>query len=179
MKLISVKELLENDHREINDLFGRAMQALDGGRPSTAHNRLDLFWMRLAVHIRAEHKALFPRFEALRSRPDHPAAGRGKEFETTVQSLRREHDEFMLTLSESVATLKKVRRGADAKEVAAKISAVKDRLTGLSERLSRHNIEEESTVYPLIDAWESPASAEALHRQLTAELQRLPSRAGN
>ncbi len=40
--------------------WGKLKSALHAGDVEASHTGLDLFWARLAVHIRAEHLQLFP-----------------------------------------------------------------------------------------------------------------------
>ena len=49
------KVLLEKDHTEVDQLYNEVVGRLDAGSSEEVLERLDLFWARLAVHIRAEH----------------------------------------------------------------------------------------------------------------------------
>lgn len=67
-----MKEQLARDHGELDLLFAELRVAFEAGDIREIHLRLDLFWARLAVHIRAEHLQLFPAIvRALRG--DHEA----------------------------------------------------------------------------------------------------------
>ena len=52
--------LLADDHSAVDKLLLSVRAALEAQDASRSHAALDLFWARLAVHIRAEHLHLFP-----------------------------------------------------------------------------------------------------------------------
>ena len=56
----SAEGLLAEDHEALDKALSALLAALDEGDSATAFARLDLFWARLAMHIRAEHLQLFP-----------------------------------------------------------------------------------------------------------------------
>ena len=119
---------LAADHAEIDALFREAQAALDRSLQADAHRALDRVWMRLAVHIRAEHRALFP--AVAEARPD---------LAEMIRTLREDHDFFMATLATAVNALKAsqpdwplVRSAAEA----------------VQRRLATHNALEEAHVYP-------------------------------
>ena len=96
--------LLETDHREIDEIYRDAVDALWSGKPTSAFEKVDLLWARLAVHIRAEHLRLFPAVPATR------------RYEAIVELLRRDHNEFMTSLAEAVNLLREPTSDADLKE---------------------------------------------------------------
>src|SRR6266496_959278 len=51
---------LADDHLALDEALRQFRETLDTGDIEASHARLDLFWARLAVHIRAEHLHLFP-----------------------------------------------------------------------------------------------------------------------
>lgn len=141
---------LTRDHRALDALLAEGAAALEAGDAARAHRSLDRLWMRLAIHIRAEHKVLFP--AVLAARPDLGA---------TLAVLRTDHDAFMEGLAK---LLPRLRTGSPD------ISALRQELQGIQERLDDHNRLEESRIYPA-----APESA-ALEAALGAELAFLPSR---
>lgn len=143
-------ERMGGDHREIDALFEGAFGALTRSDAAAAQAAMDRAWMRLAVHIRAEHKVLFPAVLA-----GHP------ELTDLVQGLREDHDAFMETLARLLGELRTP--GADFAAITAAFSRV-------DKRLQSHNELEETQVYPL--AGEDPALAP----RLAAELAFLPER---
>jgi iron-sulfur cluster repair protein YtfE (RIC family) len=148
---------LAADHDEIDLLFREARAAVAAGRRAEAHRAMDRLWMRLAVHIRAEHTVLFPALAE--ARPD---------LKPTLQALREDHDVFMATLATAVAALK----GPDVDW-----AAVQSALAAVSDRLGPHNALEEERVYPLADQFPE-AQRQRLVEGLTRELAALPARYG-
>jgi hypothetical protein len=58
--LSQASQRLGDDHVALGAVLRQLQEALDTGDIEACHARLDLFWERLAVHIRAEHLHLFP-----------------------------------------------------------------------------------------------------------------------
>lgn len=135
---------LAADHRALDGLLAEGAAALEAGDAARAHRSLDRLWMRLAVHIRAEHKALFP--AVLAARP---------ELGEALARLRADHDLFMDGLSRLLPRLK-----APARDLAA----LRADLGLLEARLADHNALEEAAVYPA--AAQDPALDGAVAREL-------------
>ncbi|HEX6045334.1 MAG TPA: hemerythrin domain-containing protein, partial [Pyrinomonadaceae bacterium] len=51
---------LADDHEDLHQLLEQLKKALHETDAGVPRGALDLFWARLAVHIRAEHLRLFP-----------------------------------------------------------------------------------------------------------------------
>ena len=147
--------LLAGDHRDIDSRFEAAQTAVEGRLQGQALQALDWIWMRLAVHIRAEHKVLFPALAE--AQPDLAAA---------LQALREDHDFFMATLAGTVNALKGPR--VDWAAVASAVEAVRS-------RLDAHNALEEATIYPLADRLPD-GQRRKLAAEAARELADLPSR---
>ncbi|GLH67979.1 hemerythrin domain-containing protein [Geothrix edaphica] len=146
---------LAADHAEIDLLFREARAAVAARRQAEAHRAVDRLWMRLAVHIRAEHTVLFPALAETRP-----------ELKATLQTLREDHDVFMATLATAVNTLK----GPEVDWAAAQAA-----LVAVSSRLGPHNALEEESVYPLADQFPD-AQRRRLVGDLSRELAALPRR---
>ena len=58
--LETIEDLLGKDHKQLDRLLGAVRAALEGENCVEAFQTLDLFWARLAMHIRAENLHLFP-----------------------------------------------------------------------------------------------------------------------
>lgn len=144
--------ILTHDHRDLDALAQDAFTAFSRADAVTAHTALDKLWMRLAVHIRAEHKALFP---ALVTAPEG--------IQVLIQRLRVEHDVFMTTLARILTELR--RPSADLPALAATFSEMHDLLRA-------HNELEEAKVYHLAGA------APDLAIRIAGELAFLPERYG-
>ena len=54
------ERLLAEDHAALGELLRAFLTQLDEGDTAGAFVHLDLFWARLAMHIRAENLHLFP-----------------------------------------------------------------------------------------------------------------------
>lgn len=147
--------LLTADHRALDGLLREVRAALRQGDGGEAGTVLDRIWMRLAVHIRAEHKVLFPSL-----------AETGPDVQTHVQILRDDHDVFMTSLAGALQTLRCP--APDLKSIQVSVEA-------LHHRLSLHNALEESQIYPLADAL-PPERQRRVLAELTKELAFLPKR---
>src|SRR5260370_32958457 len=105
---ISVESLLEDDHASLNQLLIELDAELIKPDINRAFELLDLFWARLAVHIRAENLHLFP---ALANADPLLFNGRDNlptfdEAQNVIRRLRLDHDFFM---SELALTIKSSR----------------------------------------------------------------------
>lgn len=146
----SAEARLASDHRDLDALAEEAFAAFARADGAAIHGALDRLWMRLAVHIRAEHKVLFP---ALAAAPD--------DIQAILQDLRADHDVFMATLARLLQDLRKP--GANHPLLAAAFAE----MHGL---LQRHNHLEETRIYPL--------AGEELVPRIAKELAFLPERYG-
>ena len=147
--------LLAADHKEMDQLFLRGVEALRERDPGKAHPALDRIWMRLAVHIRAEHKILFPAL-----------AESGAEVQAQVKDLRSDHDYFMAALAKTLSTLR---------DPALDIPSLQIEVEQIRRRLTAHNAIEESKIYPLVDLL-PPNQRQNLLEGLIRELAFLPER---
>jgi len=131
-----------------------------------AFDAIDIFWARLAVHIRAEHLHLFP--AALKvSENDDSLSG----VPELLELLRRDHNFFMHELAEAIRELRSV-TAATAREVSRDVLR---RLESVRDRLIEHNAVEEERIYPLRRPMVS-RDADELLRSLETELNNLPPR---
>lgn len=148
---------LVEDHAEVDRLFREAWAALEREHQAEAHRALDRVWMRLAVHIRAEHKVLFP-----------AVAKAAPHLEATLRTLREDHDVFMTRLGAALRAL--ATPPIDWTGIRASLAAVRRRLT-------LHNALEEGQVYPLADRLPDGRRG-PLAQDLARELADLPERYG-
>ena len=153
-------DILERDHRELDGLLAELLRELarDTPDPITAYHRLDLFWARLAVHIRAEHLVLFP---ALRESAKDDASKSDKLAAVLVE-LRHDHDFFMKELARAVKALRLV---ADFGNEAETFAVIRPLVAAVAARLAAHNDLEERSVYPRADL--SPSARSAIQKELT------------
>lgn len=150
-------ESLETDHHELDIIYREALDALASGDAPAALGRVDLFWARLAVHIRAEHLRLFP------------AVPHTAENDAVVARLRHDHDEFMTALANAVKLL----RGHATPEC---VSEARRIVLELGDALAEHNRLEEETVYCDAGNHMSHAERAELALSIDAELQNIPPR---
>ena len=140
---------LLDDHEDLHRLLEQLKQALRGMDSEATRSRLDLFWARLAVHIRAEHLRLFPAVK--------------NAAPSVIAHLREDHDFFMRELASAIATL------PDLEQVATIVKAVEERLTA-------HNELEENEIYALITSILSQEEQAQLASQVDEELKKHPPR---
>lgn len=159
-----VESVLEDDHASLDQLFVELDLALAKSDDARSFELLDLFWARLAVHIRAEHLHLFPALSKASGKSSQPTR---EEVEMTLARLRADHDFFMKEL----ARLMKVARvnGTGAGDF-------RERLAAIRKRLETHNQIEEKQVYvwPLLLLDETTVAA--LVERVRLELENMPPR---
>lgn len=143
-----------------------------------SHAKLDLFWARLAVHIRAEHLHLFPavlsHLESVKgecaSAPDLSAA------QSLVARLRADHDYFMLGLALLMETMRGLLEISEAEIINERMGYVSDMVVEIEQRLIDHNELEEGQVYRWVTTMLCPAHQVTLARQIISELEKRPPR---
>lgn len=168
---------LAHDHGELDELLKQLQQALRVGDLEVSHARLDLFWARLAVHIRAEHLHLFP---AVLSRLGETVGEVGgpsvSEAQSTVDRLRTDHDFFMHELARAIGILRDSIQERDNEAIKLRMNTVSEVILEVAQRLLTHNEVEESQIY----RWASTILDEQEQMELSArineELANRPSR---
>jgi hemerythrin-like domain-containing protein len=148
---LSAEELLSDDHAALDKLLKIFLAALDKAETPTIFERLDLFWARLAMHIRGENLHLFP---AILNRLEDPAqqanqSSLAAETRQAVARLRADHD---FSMHESAAAIKTVRTLKDTGHSKAEshlMDEVWASIMAISNRLESHNEVEEKLVYSL------------------------------
>jgi hemerythrin-like domain-containing protein len=194
--------LLAHDHSGLDELLAEFFRALAAGNVAQSFDKLDLFWARLAVHIRAEHLHLFPTLlhvlESLGQTKEAPSrlrqgsgmpmtqtdavalaqAGRAPSLEaaqTTISRLRQDHDFFMSELASAIRCLRQLRESTHQNKSSI-IQNVREKIVAVSERLKVHNEIEESDVYPLAKVLLTPAECVVLNEKMQKELSNVPAR---
>ena len=155
-----IENLLEADHREIDELLRKLLAAFDADDLEGVAFHLDLFWARLAMHIRAEHLHLFP---AILSSLSGDAG-----ITDSIAELRHDHDLFMRELAEAMKQLRKLSAGDGE---ATSLAGVRERVDRVRQRLADHNRKEEAEIYVF-----NPDAADALAAAIGRELDNLPPR---
>lgn len=165
----AVESLLEHDHGSLDQLLTELDLALANPEVARGFELLDLFWARLAVHIRAEHLHLFPALRDAASK----AAGKSnmptqEEVENTLARLQSDHDFFMKELAQ---LMKEARaNGAGA------AGGFRERLAAIRKRLETHNQIEERQVYFWSSLLLDETAVAALAERVRLELENLPPR---
>ncbi|HEY3025585.1 MAG TPA: hemerythrin domain-containing protein [Pyrinomonadaceae bacterium] len=171
-----VASLLENDHESLGQLLTELDAQLAKPNIARAFELLDLFWARLAVHIRAENLHLFP---ALANAPASLFTGRdglptSEEAQVVLMRLRSDHDVFMKELA---LTIKAMGEMAGSQEAHfEEIEVLRQRLTIIKKRLEAHNLLEEEQAYVWPSTLFDERTMADLCDRLRHELENLPPR---
>lgn len=176
--LQSVEQLLSDDHTQLDALLKALRTAIDKSDTESIFAHLDLFWARLAMHIRAEHLHLFP---AIIKRMEGPALLTSEsappvEILDSIARLRRDHDFFMHELAAGIKTVRALKDIGHLASGDQSMSSVAASIAAVSERLESHNKVEEELVYRLPVRVLTPAEQEALAEGVRRELQNVPPR---
>lgn len=174
-----LERLLAEDHAELDELLRALEGALVGGDAAASLARLDLFWARLAVHIRAENLRLFPAIlvaltdEAEKSEQLKATLGAAR---ADIARLRGDHDFFMHGLARAVKTMRELATPPEGDDAAGRLQEVRRLVLAVTERLAAHNRLEEERVYRLPATLLGAAEWSALATNVERELRNLPPR---
>lgn len=173
-----MNHLLDHDHSELDAVLNETFQALAEGANERALERLDVFWARLAVHIRAENIQLFPTLLRAADRPPRAGAPSRQELAETVDRLREDHDFFMSELTAAVKQLRQVVRkeGAGDENSAAALARIREILDQVKSRLSTHNALEETRAYRWAGTLLDEPEQKDLVEKIEQELANVPPR---
>lgn len=171
-----VESLLGDDHESLAELLSELDSELKKANFAGAFELLDLFWARLAVHIRAENLHLFP---AIATTATSLFTGNGnlptaEEAHNILLQLRSDHDFFMKELAETIKAARELRGRETVGRKETK--ELRRRLTGVRKRLATHNLLEEGLVYTWPSLLLDQKSIAALSESLKHELENLPPR---
>jgi iron-sulfur cluster repair protein YtfE (RIC family) len=172
--------ILEQDHESLSELLHDLKSSLQQQQDARrTFELLDLFWARLAVHIRAENLCLFPAI--LNAPPELFRAGDGvpsiEEAKATIESLRSDHNFFMDELARAVKTFREILANAQSPQhVTEQLETIRRRVDALSFRLESHNSLEEDQVYNWPGLILGTSDLEDLTAALRQELDNLPGR---
>lgn len=172
-------EILERDHESLSELLNDLKSGLQQQDASRTFELLDLFWARLAVHIRAENLCLFPAI--LNAPPELFSRGDGvpsiEEAEATIDGLRSDHNFFMDELAGAVKTFREIFANAQSSQhVTEQLETIRQRVDAISLRLESHNQLEEVRVYRLPGLLLGTSELEDLTVALRRELDNMPGR---
>lgn len=158
---------LIDDHHSLDGVLKQLQAALRTSDVETTHAKLDLFWARLAVHIRAEHLHLFPTvLSSLET----------DEAQTAIAELRQDHDFFMHELAGAIEITRKLLTVVEHQILKEGLDNVKNIVVQVEQRLVQHNEVEESQIYRWASTLLNPEQQAQLAKQITTELRNHPPR---
>jgi len=168
---------LVHDHEELDTSLKRLQQSFNDFDLKTIHAKLDLFWARLAVHIRAEHLHLFPAIlSQLGKTSDKAAQPSLSEGQSAIDRLRADHDFFMTELARAIAILRDSIKAKNSGVIKLRINTVREVIVAVSECLTTHNEIEESQIYRWANSILAEREQEELLARINQELAKRPSR---
>lgn len=100
-----IDDLLTHDHSEIDALVDQILDLFSSGEPGLIYEAIDLFWARLAVHIRAEHLHLFPKLTESAGALDKAEAD---DLRSLIGKLHDDHNAFMREMIEAIKTMRRM-----------------------------------------------------------------------
>jgi hemerythrin superfamily protein len=163
-----VEEFLDSDHESLGLLLEALKRSLPSRDFARTYELLDLFWARLAMHIRAEHLCLFPAIENARpelfGQGDIPSLD---EVNETIATLRLDHNFFMDELARAVQIMRTL-SSEKPQDMESQVEVVRGIVAEVEKRLEEHNKSEEEDVY----LWPARLLNESESSRLDAEIQR-------
>lgn len=174
-----MNNLLAHDHSELDELLAELFAALDSGDVERSYQKLDFFWARLAMHIRAEHLHLFPAILGAFEPESQTKQRRAPSFETAQSTIAKLHDDHDFFMRELISVIKQMRGLRENNQDASnRLLSVRETIAAVSRRLDAHNELEESEVYGWVDTLLSPSECAALNERMQKEINNLPPRFG-
>lgn len=172
-----IDDFLESDHESLGELLQTVEESLANRNLRRAHEVLDLFWARLATHIRAENLCLFP---AILNAPSELFAQKGvpsiEDVRAAIASLRNDHNFFMDELIVGIKSLRTHLADPEPSDAAAVAEKLLPRIAQVKERLDSHNQLEEQQVYRWPAALLSNLEITQLESEIRHQVQNLPPR---
>lgn len=166
----STKDLLSTDHAEADRLLNDVFAALKNADCRKAFETLDLFWARLAMHIRAEHLNLFPALLGSTQTVDASSY-----VASIIRQLHSDHDYLMTELSGAIKQMRNLIATGES-SASLVLADITVRLEAFRARLKTHDGLEEAGIYTLADLIHSPAEVLSLNTRIRKELENLPPR---
>jgi len=170
---------LAGDHVALDELLKQLQTAVDAGDIKAIYARLDFFWARLAVHIRAEHLHLFPAvINGLSNLTDDRTlnAPTLNEGQLAIGRLRVDHDFFMHAIAQAVGILRDLLQATDCFAVDDGIRTVRDAVLEVENRLISHDELEENQIYRWVKTILNEQEQADLATRINAELAKRPPR---
>ncbi len=173
-----VSEQLIDDHTALDRVLKQLQSALRSRDIEVAHSKLDLFWARLAVHIRAEHLHLFPTVlssleKAAVSHESVPTLDGGADGHcATASGSRLFHARVGACNGDHAPTIDVV----GAAHAPEGLNNVENIVLEVEERLVKHNELEEMQVYRWATILLNSEEQAKLANQITTQLHKHPPR---
>jgi hypothetical protein len=171
----NVEELLTQDHLALDQLLQALITGIEASDAATTFARLDLFWARLAMHIRAEHLHLFP--SILANIKTDPGV-QENTVDEALNKLRGDHDFFMHELANAVNLMRESFAANHRLSTSETLANVCHIINDVAERLRLHNQMEEELVYRLPARLFMAVKQSELAQEVRHELENLPPRFG-
>jgi hypothetical protein len=168
---------LADDHVAVDKLLKQIQTALNNGDVNTGYEKIDLFWAKLAVHIRAEHLHLFPQLLSgvAASAAEDPATPL-TETEVVIERLRADHEFFMRELANAVEAMRTLAKVSDRAVIDKGLAIVRETVLAVEEKLATHNLLEETFVYRLAGTVLNAKEQAELANNINRELENRPPR---
>jgi iron-sulfur cluster repair protein YtfE (RIC family) len=172
----AIDTLLEDDHQSLDQLLAELDEQLAKPNLTRAFELLDLFWARLAVHIRAENLHLFPAIinASASLLPGKGGLPKPEEAQGLILRLRSDHDFFMKELAQIIKAGREI--VAVQTPSIAEFEKLRPRLTVIRTRLETHNRLEEDKLYTWPALLFDKTTLADLRQCLQHELENLPPR---
>ena len=171
-----MNDLLTSDHQELDEMLGQLFSAIDSGVTEEVFEKLDLFWARLAMHIRAEHLHLFPAIlnvvKSQQQRDNNPSL---ESVQNAIEQLHNDHGFFMRELATAVKLMREIDK-SNNQDFSKELSIVHEKVSAVSQKLKEHNELEESKVYRWADTLLNLSERTILNEKMQKELDNLPPR---
>jgi len=174
--LETIEDLLGKDHQQLDRLLGAVRAALEGENCVEAFQTLDLFWARLAMHIRAENLHLFPSVLNKLEGEDgesHCQDLPSREVQKAIERLTVDHKFFMKQLSRAIRILRETGIAGNSE---VDLETVREIVREVSERLTAHNELEEMIIYQMPAKLASVEERIELAALIQRELKNVPPR---
>lgn len=167
---------LADDHVVLDELLKQLQSALDHADIDTGYAKLDLFWAKLAVHIRAEHLHLFPSVGLTANAEGEIPALRLPRTLAAIERLRADHEFFMRQLARAIELMRGLINVSDHRLIRQELIIVRHIIFEVEQRLSDHNQLEENEIYQLAGMVLSAEEQAELAKRIVQELENRPPR---
>lgn len=176
--MAQVSEQLIGDHAALDKVLTQLLTALRSSDLELAHTKLDLFWAKLAVHIRAEHLHLFPTvLSSLETAAViHTSAPSLEEAQSAIAQLREDHDFFMHQLALAIEIVRERLRSSERLIDSEELKNLRRIVSEVQERVVKHNVLEETQIYRWVTILLNSEEQAKLANQVTTQLRKHPPR---